>query len=187
MEPVAYPIVYRQVIEMVAACGDAIAKITDGIKHAVETGVAGYDYVAARREHKRLRDLSAGATYLSRTWQALTVADIDEYLAKPKPTEADWGTIRVVIVNIATGVQGILGDVRRERSDFVLEETYSKITETLHGRILLLDELLRIPQPKTKKEKEALKMINTEYKRLLNEFQKAIQQLNLYLKQKKHS
>lgn len=179
--------IHRQTIDLIGACGNAIASITDGIKHLVETGAAGYDYIAAWREHKRLRDLSAYATNLIGTSQVSMIRSIDEYLATPNPTEFDWDAIRHGIANVMVGVQHILEDVRKERSDFVLEETYLKIIETLHGRIALFDKILMIPQPKTQQEREALEMINTEYKRLLNEFRKAIQQLNLYLKQKKLS
>lgn len=179
--------IYRLVIDMIEACGNAITNITDGIKHLVETAATGYDYVAVRREHKRLRDLSARATDLSRTYQAMGVWSIYSYIMIPKPTEDDWNNTRVVIADVAKRVQHMLEDVRRERSDFVLEETYSKITKTLQERISLLDEILRIPQPKTEKEIEALRMIDTEYERLLGEFGKAIWQLNLYLKQKKPS
>lgn len=179
--------IYGQVIDLIGACGNAIASITDGIKHLVETGATGYDYIAARREHKRLRDLSAYATNLMATSQVPVIRSIDEYLARPNPNELEWGAIRAGIAGVTEGVQHILEDVRKERSDFVLEETYLTIIETLHGRISLFDKILMLPQPKTEQEREALEVINTEYKRLLKEFRKAIQQLNLYLKQKKLS
>lgn len=176
---------FKDAVEAVGAAGDAIAKITDGIRHLVVTGAEGYNYVAAERERDRLKRLSARATNLGSVKQQIVVRSIDEYLKKSNPSQADWDAVTDGIRNVIIGVKGLLDDVRNERSDFVLEESYSKFVSTLGSRALLLDKLENLPAPSTTEERAALAQINIEYKRLLTNFQEAITQLNAYLKQKK--
>lgn len=176
---------FKDAVEAVGAAGDAIAKITDGFAHLVATGSSGYNYIAAERELKRLKDMSARATNLSMHSQAVVVRSIDEYLQKPSPTIWDWLAVKEAIRNVIGDVKLLLYDVRKERSDFVLEDSYAKLLFTVGSRAVILDKLYDLPQPVTPEERQALSEINQEYKRLLANFQEAIKQLNLYLKQRK--
>jgi hypothetical protein len=45
-------------VNVIGDAGDAIAKLTEGFKHLAITGIAGYDYIAARRERARLINIS---------------------------------------------------------------------------------------------------------------------------------
>ncbi len=177
--------IFKDAVGAVGAAGDAIAKITDGVRHLVVTGVSGYKYVSAEREYNRLRDISARGTNLAGIQQQAIVRSIDEYLAKPDPTAADWDFIRLRIQQVIVDVKRLLDDVRTERSDFVLEEAYGKLGDSLGSRSIMLDKISRLPQPITQQERDEVAKLNKEYKRLLANFRAAIEQLNLYLKQQK--
>lgn len=174
---------YKLVLDLLGAAGDAMVKLTDGFKHMITTGYAGYNHVAAKRAHKRLVDLSARATNLLAAHQSLAVRSIDEYISKPEPTSDDWYAIIECITYVIEEIKKILDDVQEERSDFVLEDAYSKLSESLASRASLLQQLFGMPAPKSEREKRLLSKINAEYKRLLENFKDAIIQLNLYLKQ----
>ncbi len=102
-------LLYKEIIDTIGAVGDALTKIVDGIKHLVVTGTSRYNYVSAERERKRLIEISARASLLTR-------------ISELRP-------------------------------------------------------------PETAEEKESLRDLNTEYKRLLASFSEAIKLLNDYLKQ----
>lgn len=176
---------FKDAVEAIGATGDAIAKLTDGIKHLVIAGADGYNYVSAERERDRLIRLSARATDLGSINQQIVVRSIDEYLMMSNPSKADWDAVNEGIRNVIQGVKGLLDDVRNERSDFVLEESYSKLVSTLGSRALLIDKLASLPAPSTVEERAELARINIEYKRLLANFKEAISELNAYLKHKK--
>lgn len=76
----------------------------------------------------------------------------------------------------------LLSDVKEERSDFVLENAYGKLGETLHQRSMILTKILSLPKPSNPKELEQLKRMNLQYKRLISTFEEAINQLNKYIK-----
>ncbi|WP_166656241.1 hypothetical protein [Paraburkholderia sp. BL10I2N1] len=52
---------FKDLVEAVGSAGDALAKITDGIKHLVVAGVEGYDAVKERRAQARLFVVSSGS------------------------------------------------------------------------------------------------------------------------------
>ena len=81
-------------------------------------------------------------------------------------------------------IKELLDDIGNERSDFVLESAYSKLLETMGARVSLLSRISKLSPPSSAEEKEALGELNFEYKRLLNAFREAIEQLNVYLKQR---
>ena len=174
---------FRDAVEAVEAAGDAIISLTDGIKHLIATGTDGYDYVAAKRERNRLKDLSARSTNLISLKQTLVVQTIDEYLAKPNPSNADWDNIKFGVQSVIIDVKLLLSDVRDERSDFVLEDAYGKLGNTLQQRSVVLDRISALPKPTTPEELEQLKQMNLQYKRLIAAFQDAVKQLNEYIKQ----
>jgi len=173
-------VLYKEIADVLGAAGDAIIKITDGIRHLVVTGATGYSHIAAQRERKRLVEISAVATDLRLTHQGALVRSIDEYLESSR----GWYTVSRGISLVLGQVRALLDDVREERSEFVLETAYEKLLEALAGRVSLLERLEGVPPPTTEQEREALREINNEYKRLLKAFGEVIQQLNVYLKSK---
>jgi hypothetical protein len=180
-------VLYKELIGAIGAAGDAITKIVDGLKYLILTGASGYNYIAAERERKRLVEISARATNLQGRHQAIVVRDLDEYLDKPHPSPLDWYAVKEGITYVIENIKALLDDVGKERSDFVLESAYSKLLETMSARVTLLSRISKLDPPNTTEEKEALRELNSEYKRLLNSFREAIEQLNVYLKQRNHA
>jgi hypothetical protein len=178
---------FKDAVEAVEAAGDAVISLTDAIKHLVVTGSGGYDYVAAARERNRLKDLSARSTNLVSLKQAVVVRNIDEYLEKPNPSNADWDNIKFGVQSVINDVKVLLTDIREERSDFVLEEAYAKLGNTLQQRSIVLDKIAALPKPSNPEELEQLQQINLQYKRLIAAFQEAVKQLNIYIKQSQNA
>jgi hypothetical protein len=173
---------FKNAIESVGAAGDAIAKLTDGIKHLVVTGTEGYDYVAARRDYNHLKELSVKSTDTFLTQGQVVVRGLDNYLSLQNPTPQDWYEFTDELDFVLIKVQMLLNDVRAERSDFVLEEAYKKLGASLGMRSAILSRFSELPPPVTPEEKAALRSLGKEYRRLLANFEEAITQLNLYLK-----
>lgn len=176
--------IFKEVIEALGAAGDAIVKLTDGIKHLVSTGNDGYEYVSAKREHARLKDLSARLSQLSSYQNVRVVENIDEYLQTKNPSPLDWHAVQDGISQAITEVYSILKDVREERSDFVLEEAYFSLSVTINSRAALLSQLQSIPQPKSTEELKGLSEVNDKYKILIKNLNAATKALNEYLKKK---
>lgn len=173
---------FKELVDAVGAAGDAIAKVTDGIAHLVETGNEGWSYISAHNTYSRLIDVSARATNLAGNRQVAVVNSIDEYLAKQNPSAYDWDTVRSAIGKVVVEVKALLDHLNSERSDFVREDAYSTLVQTLAARTSLLDRLATLPQPTTPEERAALGEINERYKQLLANFREAIKELNEYLK-----
>jgi hypothetical protein len=177
--------IFKDAVDAIAAAGDAIAKVTDGIAHLIKSGAAGWNYLSAQSTHNRLIDISARATNLAGAKQMPLINSIDEYIEKDTPTTADWNTVRSAIGGVVSEVKVLLDAIKSERSDFIREDAYSALVQTLAARSNLLDKLQSLPQPATPEEKNALRDVNIQYKRLLANFEAAIKELNAYLKQAK--
>jgi len=173
--------VLKDAADALGAAGDAIAKLTDGVAHLVTTGDSAWQTVSARRTHDRLVDISARATNLSGVRQIAVVNSIDAYLAKRDATKTDWDTVTMAIGGVIGDVKSLLDDLRSERSDFVLEGAYATLVQTLGARSDILVKLAALPPPTTPEEKAQLSRANTNYKRLLENFEAAIQALNAYV------
>ena len=173
---------YKEITDLVGAAGDSIVKLTDGIKHAVSSGVAGYNYVVAKRDRRRLKEISAQATNLRYFHQGIVARSIDEYLEMTNPPPHYWHALKSDIIKVIELIKKLLEDVMRERSDFVLADAYSKLVKSLGMRAHILGRISEIPPPSTDEERKSLQKLNKEYKRLLTNFGEAINQLNLYLK-----
>ncbi len=177
---------YKYALDLLGAAGDALIKLSDGFKHLVITGSDGYNHIAARRIHKRLVDLSARGVFLLVT-QYTAIADVEDYITEDDTELHGWKTIVGNIESINIEITSILDDVRKERSDFVLEDAYLNILNSLNSRKNLAKKLTTMPFPMNKEEREQLSKISEEYKRLFVKFSDAIKDLNLYLKQRKQA
>ncbi len=177
--------VLKEAIDAVGAAGDAIAKLTDGIKHLVVTGAQGYDYVSAQREYARLKDLSARSRSLIMEQRVHVVENIDEYLQLSAPTQDDWRRVAEKLGSTLKDVNALLTDVQNERSDLVLEDAYAKLSSSLAARANLLGKLAAMDPPVSPEERAMLQTLQEKYQVLLKNFEAAIEELNLYIKQHK--
>jgi hypothetical protein len=173
--------VLKEAADALGAAGDAIAKLTDGVAHLVQTGDKGWQVVSARRTRSRLVDISARAQNIAGVKQVAVVNSIDEYLSKTHPTAADWKTVTDAIGHVVGDVRNLLDDLNADRSDFVLQKAHATLVETLAARSSILDKLASLPPPLTQKERSGLRNVNSKYKALLSNFRAATTELNKYL------
>jgi hypothetical protein len=176
--------ILTEAAEAMGAASEAIEGLTDGIKHLGRGRSATYSYDAAVRERARLIDLSARGRFVAHRQQRRVVEGIDRYNRLKQPSAAEWEKVKVDAVKALQGVSALLEDVKQERSDFVLEKAYNTLTSTLSAREKLLERLSTLDPPTTPEELQALRKLNNNYKRLLHNFHKAIDQLNIYIKNK---
>lgn len=172
--------IFKDLIEAIGAAGDSLKKITDGFKHLIESGVAGYDAAAARLTYSDLKEVSKAATVLAGS-QTQVVDPIDSYLDNPSPT--GWDDLRQRFTSVLLTVNALLERVKRNQSDFILEPAYKKLHTALVARASLLTKLQDLPPPTTQEELALLRQARDRYSRLLRELNAAHDQLNEYLKQ----
>jgi len=61
------------------------------------------------------------------------------------------------------------------------------MVSSLNRRAGILEKISALPEPTTREEREALEQVVQEYRRLLNNFREAVNELNDYLKKQKPS
>ena len=174
-------ITYKIASDALSAGADALVKLTDAIKHIVSTGHTGYKSVTAKRTHKRLKDLSARAQHLLISLQTPIVESIDNYLIKPD--DERWEETKQSINNALGELGALLEDIKKERSDFILDKSYSDFYKSSQSRVGPMRRLIGMSPPRSLTERKALIEINNKYKGLLKDFNEAIKQMNLYIKQ----
>jgi len=137
--------ILTEVAEALAAGAKAIADFGESIRALVVSGGATYDFVAARRARARLLDYQARSVDLRLSQQVVVLPAIDRYLAYPSADE--WENVRNDVFKLSMTVHDLLEDVKKERSDFVADKTYSDLMATLQGRSSILHKLADLPPP----------------------------------------
>lgn len=173
---------FHELVESLGVAGDAIAKLTDGFKHLIVTGAAGYSYVAAGRERDHLVDISRRTQNLVASQSVQVVQSMDDYLALPDPRPSDWDQVRKNLDAVLASVGALLSDVQREKSDFVLESAYLKLNKALKTRALVLERFANLPPPASPEERAAVRQASEKYKTLITNTEQAVQELNTYLR-----
>lgn len=174
--------IFKEVIEAIGAAGDALVKITDGIAHLIKTGNTGWEYVSAKKTYSDLLDISQIASHLAYVANPSAVTSIDEYLKKKNPTQKDWDIVQHEIDTAIDGVRRLLNKLEHKQSDFIREDAYAKLLETIEMRGGMLNKLSMFPPPRTSEEKADLRQVNEKYKRLIANLRSTIRELNAYLK-----
>jgi hypothetical protein len=177
-------LILKEIVEVLGAAGDSIAKVTDGIKHMIITGASGYDSVKARNTLSRLRDISARTSDLMTVQRIRVLNPIEEYLSHPDPSR--WPGVTDGLDEVLIKVKDVLGDVKKERSDFVLEAEYERMLVALSGRENILQKLMQIEPPTSPEELSILREVHMEYERLVHNLREAKFALNEYIKAQKN-
>ena len=137
----------------------------------------------AKEERDRLKSLSQYLIYLGYETNVVTVSSIDAYLQEDQPSQADWRRVKKALHAALTKTQAILSDLRSEKSDFVLEDCYKTLRDSLFSRVIILDDLQSIEQPKSEAELTALREVNAKYKELIAQLREAVVVFDSYIKQ----
>jgi hypothetical protein len=172
--------VFKQIADAIGGVGDAIKKLTDGVAHLLQTGTRGWDYVRARSAYFDLLNASRTATQLGIAQTVCVLPSLNKYLQEP--SDNHWWEVQSSITTVFTQVSSLLSTLAEERSEFILEDGYASLIETLSVRSKLLYELSSMAPPKTADEMAALATVNERYRVLIAQLQDATKQLNSYLK-----
>ena len=186
-------------VKVVGEAGDAISKITKGVRDLVVAGKDSYDYVSAERVRTRLLALSKNLQKLVAGSNAAFLDHLQHYIHSVKAyyedrqdgdqTVADlrpnWeGVLRQAQANL-TIVHAILVDLDATNSDFVLQPAYLGLQEVLYSRTSVLRELQGMPPPVSMDDVRQLDMLRLNYTRLRLRTMELIAALNAYLQQPK--
>ncbi len=176
----------KDLAEGVGAAGDALTKLTGGLRSLVGAGAEGFDVAKARVIYSRLKDTSALTSRLV-VAQSAVVGGLEEYV-RIAPTLDDAARRGAWLENVGKlqellrEVQSVLDRVREERSDFVLEPAYAKIMKTLGERVTLLSRLSALPPPREDAELTLVREIAAKYRVLIEQLESARDEMNAYLK-----
>lgn len=176
---------FKDLVEAVGAAGDAVAKITDGIKHLMAAGVDGYDAVSARIVYRKL--VKASAQYQELVAKQIETvgrwkyADIVDTLCDRNMGD-EWKIVPAGASRLLDQVSDLLTEFRRDRSDFVLEPAYAKIRELLGARVPLLEQLASMDPPSSPEEVQMVRDIAERYDVLVEELRRARDEMNAYIK-----
>ncbi|MEW5788217.1 MAG: hypothetical protein AB1899_10245 [Pseudomonadota bacterium] len=176
--------IFTDLVNAIGAAGEAISKLTAGIKDLVIAGNDSYNYVAASRERDRLIDISIRTQILIAQQNVAVENALNEYLTKSEPNQKAWELVVDNILTTLYSVHLLLSDVQKENGAFVLEPAYPELNKTLAARSSLLEKLAKMPAPRTKKELDLLRQISNKYAVLINKAEEAVVQLNEYIKAK---
>lgn len=174
----------NELVKTIGAAGEAMTKLTEGFRTLVVAGKDSYNYVAAEREKARLIEISRRTARLISTQNATVIHSIGQYLARRIKTQSDWEQVAQNFASTLQTVQALLADVQKEDGSFVLEPAYLALNQALSGREQILTELLTMPAPISKEELALLSEANERYKVLVQNAEKALTELNAYVKAK---
>jgi hypothetical protein len=192
-QPVGAAATLAVVVKALGEAGEALSKITKGIRDAVEAGNDAYGHVAASRVRDRLVELSTRLVRLTNVGNIAVLDSLGEYihLARSAPASPElklhWERAVSDMSEALAMVLAILKDVEGERSDFVLQSAYAELTGILHSRVRILSELKKVTPPVTSEAIAELVQIQEKYAELRGKTQELVQQLNAYIGKLNHS
>lgn len=183
-------VLLKELADRVGAAADALTKIVDSLTHLVTTGAQGYNAVHANLVYDKLRNTSALASSLVSS-QLILAKNLGEYAesaagADQASREVAWAALVKRVQDVLTQVLAILNRVREDRSDFVLEPAYAKLSDVLQARVSLLQRIQSMPAPSTPEELQSVREIANRYNDLIAQLQLARDEMNVYVKSIKH-
>lgn len=178
--------VLKDLADAIGSAGDAVAKIADGIKHLVVTGVEGYDATKDRISRLRILDASVRATRLSISQIAMH-DELESFVIRQEQQDdqdrtAEWQAVLDATDPVLEEVLTLVDCLDKERSDFVLEPAYVQLRESLAARQRLLAELRRMPPPASPEEVRLARKVSERYDVLIREVRRARDEMNTYIK-----
>jgi len=180
--------VLKDLVEAVGAGGDAIAKVTDGIKHLVATGVEGYDAARARRTYAKMLRLSARLVRLIDDKKAL-VRRLNAFVRDaPLLTGAEYQERwkKLVLFSLKPAKKRLDAELTVLYSlsdEFVLDPAYVSLVHLLDFPGRALEPIQGMyAAPSTAEELKVIGELADVYARLIVEFERAREEMSAYLK-----
>jgi hypothetical protein len=150
----------RQITDAVGAAGEALSRLADGIKHAVDTKTAFETESAARNTHDRLLALSKDVLAFREHHNAMTLTIIETFV--DAPNAANWDAIMRHAQTTLSEALLLQKKLDAENSEFVLKPAYETLSMALEGRVSLLTQLEQLSFPSTPQELEIMRGIATK-------------------------
>jgi hypothetical protein len=176
-------ILIRGIIETVGAAGDAIGKLTEGVRKLIIAGDAGWQTLSVRRTHASLIELSAALTGLAARQRVGAIPALEQYIRQPSATS--WPTVTGELSDVLNQVNNVLTQLNKDRSDLVLQPAFAKLQNTLQARASLLSQLQGAAPPLTKAELAELRGLLEKYRVLVAQLEAARDEVNEYARSKK--
>lgn len=104
---------------------------------------------------------------------------LDRFIANPKD-KTEWERLSRSANSILHQVDSLLFQIRSQRNDYILEDSYMKFHESLHGRQEALHQILSLDKPP--KDMVALRRFRDSYVLLIKSLEAANKELSEYLK-----
>ncbi|NUX59216.1 hypothetical protein [Paraburkholderia youngii] len=176
----------KDLADAIGSADEGLAKIADGIKHLVVTGVEGYDATKERISRQRMLDASARAEHLLCSQSPMN-ADLKDFVSRQvQPDDGDrtaeWKWALEATEAVLDEVAALVDYLDTLRRDFVLEPAYVQLRESLAARQRLLAELRRMPPPTSPEELQLVRKVTERYDVLILEFRQARDQMNAYIR-----
>lgn len=173
--------ILKDLVEAIGAAGDAISKLTAGVRDLVIASNEGYNYVSAQRERNRLIDISSRTSTLIAQKKVRVIDSIEVYLEINNPTAEQWAAVTTDLASTLDDVLILLNDVKEERGDFVLQRAYLDLSQSLNARVSVLQKVAALSPPTTAEEKQILRQASNKYRILLSNAEDAVTELNKYI------
>ena len=176
----------KDLVDAIGAAGDAIAKIADGFKHLVVTGVGGIDAARARATYGRLLNQSASLAALNFDQHALA-GKLRSYVHEapgldPAARQKLWRAAILDVAAVLSSLTERLGALRDERSEFVLEPAFDRLSRLCGNPGSLLQWLLDRDSPESPDELRLVSEVAVCYARMVTEVDRARGEMNAYIK-----
>jgi cellobiose-specific phosphotransferase system component IIA len=169
----------RQFADAIGAAGDAVSKLADGIKHAVDTGVTFQNEKAARDTHDRLLALSKDLLEFRSLHNGITLSEMDQFLAMPN-AEAWAAVVERARATLSDALQ-LQEKLKAENSEFVLKPAYETLYSAFSSRVTLLHELASLPYPRSAAELSIVREADRNYRILVANTARANNEMNRYI------
>jgi hypothetical protein len=183
--------------DAIDAAAGALEKLADGVGHIVSLGDRGWSVASARRARERLKDMDARLVDLARTKQSALVDNMRLYVELGErmiqasgsikelllsELEGSWRLVIDGISQVLAMTNGLLDDLRADRSDFVLESARGTLLDVLQSKIGLLDKLKFDANPQSPDEIAELKKVSEKFETLRLKTIAAVDAMSDYIK-----
>jgi hypothetical protein len=180
---------------------DALKKFADSIAHVVRLGDRAWNQVLARRMTTRITNIYKISDQLRRQQRyafdmvAEAVTYTQERLNKLEGLpdkqyrdhlierdRSDWEDALSSLDGVLVQVYGLLDDLEKENSRFVLDEAYKALRDSVEARKILLARIAQARPPYSAGEIASLQSAVVEWKRLHAELERANELILEFLK-----
>jgi hypothetical protein len=176
------------------AAAGALGKLADSVAHMIFLGDKGYNIANARKTKNRLKDIDARLTDLAQISQSTLVDNMLGYAelwrrlssttdgaAKNEQLKSSWQLVVAGIRDVLLQTRDLVDELRRERSDFVLQPSWIMLIKALDDKASLLNVPELTSPPDTDEKINELEAVAKNFEALRNNTIKALTSMSDYI------